>query len=86
MSSNSGAYDAASDAVPPLPERTTPRRRNTVKIELQEQRKEPTTTFEVQSTALEKYIRNYRMHIYWITLYTLVAWAIFCERVYCKYI
>ena len=31
-----------------------------------------------------RYIENYRLHIFWLTLYTLVVAAVFTERAYCK--
>uniref|UniRef100_H2Z324 NAD(P)H oxidase (H2O2-forming) n=1 Tax=Ciona savignyi TaxID=51511 RepID=H2Z324_CIOSA len=34
--------------------------------------------------ALENYIQNYRLQIFWLTLYLLVLAGIFIERAYCK--
>jgi len=34
---------------------------------------------------VQKYIENYRLHIFWLTLYLLVLAGIFIERAYCKF-
>ena len=33
---------------------------------------------------VKRYIETYRLHIFWLTLYTLVCIGIFVERAYCK--
>ena len=35
--------------------------------------------------SLQRFWENYRLHIFWFTLYQLVVAAIFVERAYCKY-
>lgn len=35
--------------------------------------------------AFKKYIQNYRLEIFWLSLYTIVTAAIFAERCYCKF-
>lgn len=35
--------------------------------------------------AAEKFIANYYLEIFWLTLYSLIVLGIFMERVYCKY-
>ncbi|KAL1420959.1 hypothetical protein MTO96_004326 [Rhipicephalus appendiculatus] len=35
--------------------------------------------------ALAKFVENNRLEMFWLTLYTLVLFAIFCERAYCEY-
>lgn len=36
-------------------------------------------------TRVANYMENYRRHIFWVLLYTLVAIFVFLERAYCKY-
>ncbi|XP_077966931.1 dual oxidase 2-like [Styela clava] len=38
--------------------------------------------YKIALILMYKYIQNYRMHIFWLATYTMVAWAIFAERVY----
>lgn len=56
-------------------------RRPTVNVSV-EKKVLPKSKREQQLIALKNYMQNYRMHIFWLTLYTLVAFAIFGERVY----
>lgn len=32
-----------------------------------------------------RFIENYKMHIFWLTIYTLILLLIFAERMYCKH-
>ncbi|XP_064609284.1 dual oxidase 2-like [Liolophura sinensis] len=46
------------------------------------QKKEPDTEFGKKLHTLTRYISNYRLQIFWVTLYTLVVAGIFIERAY----
>lgn len=42
------------------------------------------TKFQQRRNAILRYFENYKRHIFWLILYTLVTFAIFAERAYCK--
>lgn len=33
-----------------------------------------------------RFIENYKLHIFWIVLYTLILFGIFIQKAYCEYI
>ena len=48
------------------------------------ERKQPKGKFALAVNDLLRYFVNYKLHIFWCTLYTLVAIGIFAERAYCE--
>ena len=65
--------------------RATKRRTHVeVKIKPRRTQAQSQSTISRQWNQFANYMENYRLHIFWITLYSLLCIAIFAERAYCK--
>ncbi|XP_078588866.1 dual oxidase 2-like isoform X3 [Branchiostoma floridae x Branchiostoma japonicum] len=53
-----------------------------LKVDTLKDKKYTTNPVMKNFNALKRYIQNYRLHIFWLTLYTLVTIGIFAERAY----
>ncbi|XP_006816665.1 dual oxidase 2-like, partial [Saccoglossus kowalevskii] len=64
-------------------ERAQKQRKSNKSIRIETKKKEISTNPAIKKfNAFKRYIENYRMHIFWMTLYLLVLLGIFIERAY----